>query len=406
MANRKFNEVPTKATIVPADEVVLVDSEDSLKLKRVSATVFKGADWAQGPQGPQGIPGTPGTGQVNWIVWGTNISVDSTDPANPVVSLSLWADENFVTDEEKAVLALTSGVNTGDQDLYFLHNTIYDESVTAISYDKRVQVIGFSDELGIPANRRLDCTWTGNWEVIAVNSSVVPVYVYDNFGSLQHVVQPGVVSFINISGTSINPIFFRSLTSAEVSKLANTSWTNTGDQDLSGLAPLAWATFTGDVVVPDEAYSATTWNGNNEVPTKNAIRDKIESMSGGGGPSPILTYSTSGILIDTLLAEVTLSQAVTFSKLSFSAGVLPIGGNAEIVVKKNGTSILSGNLAITTTEPATGTKYSVITGDAWKATITTATAATKDVIGIYAVKGSRNTFLGADISIVLTGTLA
>lgn len=33
----------------------------------------------------------------------------------------------------------------------------------------------------------------------------------------------------------------------------------------------------------DEAYNATTWNGNLEVPTKNAVRDKIESMSGGGG---------------------------------------------------------------------------------------------------------------------------
>ena len=61
MANRKFNEVPTKLSIVPADEVVLVDSEDAMKLKRVSATVFKGADGAQGAQGPQGEPGTSGT---------------------------------------------------------------------------------------------------------------------------------------------------------------------------------------------------------------------------------------------------------------------------------------------------------------------------------------------------------
>lgn len=33
--------------------------------------------------------------------------------------------------------------------------------------------------------------------------------------------------------------------------------------------------------VPDDAYDATTWNGSTEVPTKNAIRDKIESMGGG-----------------------------------------------------------------------------------------------------------------------------
>jgi hypothetical protein len=42
-----------------------------------------------------------------------------------------------------------------------------------------------------------------------------------------------------------------------------------------------------ELEVSDEAYDATAWNGSLEVPTKNAIRDKIESMGGGGG----LTYS-------------------------------------------------------------------------------------------------------------------
>lgn len=34
-----------------------------------------------------------------------------------------------------------------------------------------------------------------------------------------------------------------------------------------------------DLEVLDEAYDATTWNGSNEVPTKNATRDKIEGMN-------------------------------------------------------------------------------------------------------------------------------
>ena len=33
-----------------------------------------------------------------------------------------------------------------------------------------------------------------------------------------------------------------------------------------------------DVTVPDDAYSASGWNGNNDVATKNAIRDKIETL--------------------------------------------------------------------------------------------------------------------------------
>ncbi len=49
---------------------------------------------------------------------------------------------------------------------------------------------------------------------------------------------------------------------------------NTDKAELSG------ATFTGDIIVPAEAYGAG-WNGSNEVPTKNDLYDKIETMWGG-----------------------------------------------------------------------------------------------------------------------------
>lgn len=52
----------------------------------------------------------------------------------------------------------------------------------------------------------------------------------------------------------------------------------TGNQTVAGVK-----TFTSDPIIPDEAYDATAWNGSLEPPTKNAVRDKIESMSGGGG---------------------------------------------------------------------------------------------------------------------------
>lgn len=47
------------------------------------------------------------------------------------------------------------------------------------------------------------------------------------------------------------------------------------------------ATLVGDLTVATEAYDATGWNGDLTVPTKDAVRDKIESMSAGG-----LTYVT------------------------------------------------------------------------------------------------------------------
>lgn len=67
------------------------------------------------------------------------------------------------------------------------------------------------------------------------------------------------------------------ITGASFRSQVNTNFSNlnTDKAELSG------ATFTGDIIVPDEAYWVG-WNGSLEVPTKNAIYDKIETMWGGG----------------------------------------------------------------------------------------------------------------------------
>lgn len=55
------------------------------------------------------------------------------------------------------------------------------------------------------------------------------------------------------------------------------------EHNLEAMLPLTGGTLTGPLQVPDDAYDATGWNGNNEVPTKNAVRDKIEAVIAGGG---------------------------------------------------------------------------------------------------------------------------
>lgn len=51
--------------------------------------------------------------------------------------------------------------------------------------------------------------------------------------------------------------------------------------DLASAQTIAGAkTFSADIIVPAEAYGAD-WNGSNEVPTKNDVYDKIESVSAG-----------------------------------------------------------------------------------------------------------------------------
>jgi hypothetical protein len=64
----------------------------------------------------------------------------------------------------------------------------------------------------------------------------------------------------------------------------------TGDGTIEGDADLTFDTTTntlatGIVTVTDDAYAAG-WNGSTAVPTKNAVYDKIETLSSGG-----LTYS-------------------------------------------------------------------------------------------------------------------
>lgn len=53
------------------------------------------------------------------------------------------------------------------------------------------------------------------------------------------------------------------------------------------------ATFSSDPIIPDEAYGAG-WNGSLEPPTKNAVYDKIETISGGGvSESLAIAYAVS-----------------------------------------------------------------------------------------------------------------
>lgn len=51
---------------------------------------------------------------------------------------------------------------------------------------------------------------------------------------------------------------------------------DTGTETIAGVK-----TFSSDPLIPDEAYDATGWNGSLEPPTKNAVRDKIETLGAG-----------------------------------------------------------------------------------------------------------------------------
>lgn len=112
------------------------------------------------------------------------------------------------------------------------------------------------------------------------------------------------------------------------------------------------------VTVLDEAYGAG-WNGNNEVPTKNALYDKIETL-GGSSSYTVITQTgatlnetaTSGtkiILCNTASNAITVNlptavgNTATFhiKKINSSANAVTIDANASETIDGGATAILN-----------------------------------------------------------------
>jgi hypothetical protein len=91
---------------------------------------------------------------------------------------------------------------------------------------------------------------------------------------------PWVITYVGVHATNPDAVITDDNASRTIEGLACSEFENCEnipkiDEDV--LVTGAWS-FGLDLVVPDDPYDATTWNGNLEVPTKNAIRDKFESL--------------------------------------------------------------------------------------------------------------------------------
>ena len=125
------------------------------------------------------------------------------------------------------------------------------------------------------------------WETDDIdNSSAIWFGSFKN-GSWGPTGKSGMVSDSNGTGTTKDLILIAndSPTGAAVPQV--TVQANTAFVGFNKLVPtvaldvVGAGAFTLDVTVPDEVYGAG-WNGSLEVPTKNAVYDKIETLGGGG----------------------------------------------------------------------------------------------------------------------------
>ena len=260
-------------------------------------------------------------------------------------------DRNYVTDAQATVIGNTSWTNTGDQDLsgyQLLSEKGANNGYAELDWTGKVpsaQLPSFVDDVLVFANfAALPWTWetgkiyitedtnlTYRWNGSSYTEISASLALWETSSTAYrgdrgktaydhsqltsgnpHNVTKSEVWLGNVDNTSdaTKNSASATLTNKTIALWSNTvSWTiaefNTAITDWN-IVPEAWGTFTWDISVPDEAYDATSWNGNNEVPTKNAIRDKIESMSTGWG--------TWGSITGTLSDQTDLQTALNWKQ--------------------------------------------------------------------------------------------
>ena len=124
------------------------------------------------------------------------------------------------------------------------------------------------------------------------------------------------------------------VTSATQFDRINASGPGTIDTDIL----IGRTNFASDVLVPDEAYGAG-WNASLEVPTKNAVYDKIETLGGGGDVvGPASATDTAVALYDTTTGKLLKNSTVLVS----ATGVVNIRSDATLATPADDTISIFG----------------------------------------------------------------
>lgn len=199
-------------------------------------------------------------------------NADTTTTANITDS----TDKRFITDAQRTVLQNTSGTNSGDQTSV----TGNAGTATALQTARTIDGVSFNGTANITVIA--PGTNAASSKVTPVDADAMPLVDSESSNTLKKVTWANIKATIKAYYDAVSS----TLTNKSISLGSNTVTTtvaqlNTAITD-GNIIPEAGGTFTGDISVPDEAYGAG-WNGSLEVPTKNALYAKIETIGGGGG---------------------------------------------------------------------------------------------------------------------------
>ena len=97
----------------------------------------------------------------------------------------------------------------------------------------------------------------------------------------------------------------------------------------------------GSANVSDAAYDATAWDGDTDAPTKNAIRDKIETLTGGHDPVTVTDSAEIDFtLTDQEVTAFLVADSIAASKLDAAVNVSL--GKADSAVQNTGNETVAG----------------------------------------------------------------
>jgi len=182
-------------------------------------------------------------------------------------------------------------------------------------------------------------------------------------------VDAGAITLAKTADMATASVLYRKTAGTGVPEV-NTLATLKTDLGLTG-------TNSGDQTIPtvsDTAYDATSWNTNTDAPTKNAVRDKIETMDTSIATNTAkVTYPSADA---TKVGHITVTQAVDIDTIESDTAT----NNAKISFDSTSSTRLANTSGTNTGDNATNTQYSGLvtnathTGDATGSTALTIAA--------------------------------
>lgn len=158
-------------------------------------------------------------------------------------------------------------------------------------------------------------SWNGNNDIPTKNA------IYDKIQTMGTVTNvTGTAPIVVATGTSTPSISMKKASSTDSGWVSTGTQTFAGNKTFSGTVYVPTLRASTNVITVDTVYGSN-WNGNNSVPTKNAVYDKIEGMNIAYGSS---TPTVGSYLDLTSVTQITYSYLQKYTR---TGNVVTVSGS-------------------------------------------------------------------------------